>query len=1473
MSTEKAVEPKSAALIPPTPTPDSMSDVSLAGLSAAKFAASKFKNPEKSNAALEAKAAAINEKLNSVSKFTGFLFSKDDALLLPTSLRPGFETFVDRIDAIQIQIDAFRPQIEMLIYYENVTNTITWTFSILFTWLLARWNFSFAWCILILWVLGGAFKRNLTRLRRKIRHDVHVTNSTKKMDTDEENVEWFNSFLSKFWLLYEPSLSESISDSVNSVLDASKPTFLEELRLTTFTLGSEAPRIESIKTYPRTEDDILMMDWTVSFSPFDEDGVSKRAMETSNRKNSKIVLTAKIGKGIASIPLPILLKEVGLQGVMRIQLKFSTVFPHIKVLEFGFLTKPKIDFVLRPLKSMDLMDTPGLSSFLTETIDWQLEQNIVNPNKIVIPLEEWMGPVTSDVPVGVLTVSINVAKGLKNTEVIGVSDPYAAVFIGGMGVGKTKIVDNTLSPQWNETRHIIIYQSQLAQTVDKSDNLYFEVFDFNNLQKDKSMGRTAILPLSRWVKLMPRPAKSSAFEDDLAADDDPLSDAERDALLKEWGMPSQSRGAIWKPLFNPLTEKLGNGELNVEMLYHCIPTVKPGEEDTGADSGILRVTVHQVKELAGATKSSNLFAICETNNSVEVARTHIKKKSQAPIWEKSFDTFITDLEGARITFKIRDEKDMNSVPMGHATVTIKDVLAKKDTNDDWYKLFGVASGKIRLSFSFTPLSLSSGGAASVKEPVAMLNITLIEAKNMLNVESFKKSDPYCDLKLGTTRIGKTKTIENTLDPKWDATFRGVCHNLMTPLMMEFWDFNPISKAKTLGTSSVRIEDAVSAKVIKEFVDSVVGEGEGGPAVKDDGAVDAGAGAVEAARRDGFKVESLPPTSADVWSPIYVGSGKKEVKQKGHVHFHIEVCPVVWGSVVRVDKKKKNSLKSEDLVGLPDAEVEGKDTEDAHVLERAGLSSALSTENLKANIGVFDVHPSGIVHLYFHDAKGLYKEADTYAAVYVDDVHMFSTNVVTNSKDPSWNQVAEFYAEDIPDKMFEIRIESTKDNAADSVIAVWKGEGTEFVGMMGKSNVYLSLSSPKSTDITSMLSVEQFGKVRVSLAYFPVYSSAEAKASDIGVLHVDIISASNLEAVDSGGASDPYCVVSLNHQKVHKTKTLKKSLNPQFNESFQTDIKSRSRSTLVIEIFDHNKVSKDVMLGSVNIPLHALVHGEVTIKDFRLENARSGSLKLQVCFLQQGTPATTAGDESAPVGISVKKDRRLKALSTSIKRTINFAEVAAAANTSVASSSGSVRSSTAASLLSKDGIVPNMENARKASADHSRRSSDILSSIFRSNNSLNSILSTDELAEFLGEGTITIAEARNLKAVDKNGLSDPFVKVTQIYHGKSRTLHKTDAIKNNLNPVWKKETFKFTAPPSKIRFAVKDKESKMVFSTDTTKDMGELEIDLLDIVGNVEVQGASRPFTISKSFDTWYRLELGGDGGEIRLIGECTFTYK
>ncbi|KAJ3086858.1 hypothetical protein HK102_012336 [Quaeritorhiza haematococci] len=121
-------------------------------------------------------------------------------------------------------------------------------------------------------------------------------------------------------------------------------------------------------------------------------------------------------------------------------------------------------------------------------------------------------------------------------------------------------------------------------------------------------------------------------------------------------------------------------------------------------------------------------------------------------------------------------------------------------------------------------------------------------------------------------------------------------------------------------------------------------------------------------------------------------------------------------------------------------------------------------------------------------------------------------------------------------------------------------------------------------------------------------------ADMGYLSLDILEAENLEAVDSNGTSDPYCVVMINQDKVHKTKIHKKTLNPVFNETCEKiAIVSRQRSKLVVEVKDFNKIQKHVTLGTVSIQLSRLVPSQVITDVYRLEGARSGTIKLRLYF--------------------------------------------------------------------------------------------------------------------------------------------------------------------------------------------------------------------------------------------------------------------
>ena len=135
--------------------------------------------------------------------------------------------------------------------------------------------------------------------------------------------------------------------SVDQILSSNTPAFLDSLRLSQFTLGNKAPRIEAVRTFPRTEDDIIMMDWQFSFTPNDVEDLTKRQLQ--GKVNPKIVLTIRVGKGLATAGMPILVEDITFAGHMRIRMKLMSNFPHVQIVDLCFLEKPTIDYVLKPI--------------------------------------------------------------------------------------------------------------------------------------------------------------------------------------------------------------------------------------------------------------------------------------------------------------------------------------------------------------------------------------------------------------------------------------------------------------------------------------------------------------------------------------------------------------------------------------------------------------------------------------------------------------------------------------------------------------------------------------------------------------------------------------------------------------------------------------------------------------------------------------------------------------------------------------------------------------------------------------------------------------------------------------------------------------------------------------------------------------------------------------------------------------------
>jgi hypothetical protein len=140
------------------------------------------------------------------------------------------------------------------------------------------------------------------------------------------------------------------------------------------------------------------------------------------------------------------------------------------------------------------------------------------------------------------------------------------------------------------------------------------------------------------------------------------------------------------------------------------------------------------------------------------------------------------------------------------------------------------------------------------------------------------------------------------------------------------------------------------------------------------------------------------------------------------------------------------------------------------------------------------------------------------------------------------------------------------------------------------------------------------KVKISLKYIPVEINLDPSESinNMGDLKVDLVEGKNLPSADRSGYSDPYCVFILNGEKVFKSKTVKKTLNPSFDERFEVSIPSRTAADFVVEVYDWDLGGSPDFLGKGKIDLASLEPFQGKTVSVALDG-KSGEIKLKLLF--------------------------------------------------------------------------------------------------------------------------------------------------------------------------------------------------------------------------------------------------------------------
>jgi Ca2+-dependent lipid-binding protein len=250
------------------------------------------------------------------------------------------------------------------------------------TWFITKIGGGLAWVILIGAVCATYYRTSIRRVRRNVRDDINREMAKSRLESDVETLEWMNSFVVKFWPIYQPVMAATIINTVDGILAGQTPGFLDSIRLSDFTLGTKPPRVDHVKTYPKTDDDIVEMDWTFSFTPNDTADLTSRQLK--KKINPKIVLEVRVGKGIASKGIPIIVEDMAFSGTMKVKMKLQIPFPHIEKVDVCFLGPPTFDYALKPLGGetfgFDIGFLPGLSGFIQEQIHGNLGPMFYAPN-------------------------------------------------------------------------------------------------------------------------------------------------------------------------------------------------------------------------------------------------------------------------------------------------------------------------------------------------------------------------------------------------------------------------------------------------------------------------------------------------------------------------------------------------------------------------------------------------------------------------------------------------------------------------------------------------------------------------------------------------------------------------------------------------------------------------------------------------------------------------------------------------------------------------------------------------------------------------------------------------------------------------------------------------------------------------------------------------------------------------------------
>uniref|UniRef100_A0A672MNE1 Extended synaptotagmin-1-like n=1 Tax=Sinocyclocheilus grahami TaxID=75366 RepID=A0A672MNE1_SINGR len=578
---------------------------------------------------------------------------------------------------------------------------------------------------------------------------------------DVEKVEWLNKVIQQAWPFIGQYLEKLLTETIAPSIRGSS-THLQTLCFTKVDFGGKPMKVVGVKAHTENEKGQILLDVYISYVGDVEINVEVKRY------------FCKAG-----------VKGIQLHGMMRVILEpLIGDVPIVGAVTMFFIQRPKLTINWTGLTN--LLDVPGLNVMSDTMIMDAIASFLVLPNRLTVPLvaDLHVAQLRCPLPRGVVRIHLLEADGLASKDnyvkgvMVSMSDPYALLRVGPQTF-KSRHLDNTLNPKWDEMYEVIAHEVP-------GQELEVEVFD-KDPDHDDFLGRT---------KLDLGIVKKSKIVDEVRT----LINIPVCVCVRACVRACMRVCVVNFCICVCVQMKKGNKDPN--------PIVQISVQDVTRDSRICWNTVNPQWEdaftffIRDPSKQDICVQVKDNDRVQDLGSLSIPVSRLLSCQDLNLDEWF-NLE--------------NSGPESRIHInTVLRVL--------WLDEAAVTSSLL----SSDPLSKSSASRPQKTTPHSsfategMLRIHLVEGQNLVAKDNMMggmvkgKSDPYVKIQIGGETF-KSQVIKENLNPTWNEMYEVVLTQLPgQELTLEVFDKDMDMKDDFMGRLKMNLSDIISSQYINEW---------------------------------------------------------------------------------------------------------------------------------------------------------------------------------------------------------------------------------------------------------------------------------------------------------------------------------------------------------------------------------------------------------------------------------------------------------------------------------------------------------------------------------------------------------------------------------------------------------------------------------------------------------------------------------